>query len=413
MRRKDFIRGFLSALPLVALASGAHAQSVGAAASSTVIASRTVLAAYSGSTVYLAESGRQGWFSWSGANNATNVTNDPQQGLYVPPTSDTTGASGAWVRIAPAGQVYAEWFGAVGDDSTDCTAAIQAAVTYGLTLNVCKIKFGAGIFRFTNIVFPTYQSASNGFKVIHFEGVAEPSATYGSVGSFTLNPGGTILKSLATTGSYAISVASPAFSNYMLVFTNIAGRLYPNPQIGFLSAAFAQQLVCDHVNIDCGAYDVNITQPTNSSVVGIVTPIVNNGALNWLHDVTLTGMYTALQANEHTNGDGVNIAGVIQGIQFPAAFHASRFGRVLFAQTQKPVVVTGVCRFSIAQMDVEHDTNGAAWQQTTFDIVDASNLGVGEITYAVVKGGVGIDHTWTVSGATGIIQKEIGTAGAF
>jgi hypothetical protein len=57
------------------------------AATSTVIPSR-----------YLRESGREGLFVWSSANNATNVTNDPQQGVYVAPASDTTGASGAWVR---------------------------------------------------------------------------------------------------------------------------------------------------------------------------------------------------------------------------------------------------------------------------------------------------------------------------
>jgi hypothetical protein len=89
------------------------------AATSTVIPSR-----------YLRESGREGLFVWSSANNATNVTNDPQQGVYVAPASDTTGASGAWVRKYT-GPKNLLWFGAAIDGATDDKVAIQAWLDSG------------------------------------------------------------------------------------------------------------------------------------------------------------------------------------------------------------------------------------------------------------------------------------------
>lgn len=67
------------------------------------VATRTALAATggpaSGMTRFLTEPGREGTFVFSTANLATQVTADPQQGIYVAPASDTTGASGAWVRV--------------------------------------------------------------------------------------------------------------------------------------------------------------------------------------------------------------------------------------------------------------------------------------------------------------------------
>jgi len=84
------------------------------------------------STLYLrgrtsSGDGGEGTFIWSSADHSTDVTNDPQQGVFVAPSADTTGASGAWVRQY-SGEVNGEWFGmsvSSSDNGTALAAAIQ------------------------------------------------------------------------------------------------------------------------------------------------------------------------------------------------------------------------------------------------------------------------------------------------
>lgn len=64
--------------------------------------SRAAMAAFTGMAAgrqaFLGEDGREGLFVWSSADNSALVTADPGQGVAVPPASDATGASGAWLR---------------------------------------------------------------------------------------------------------------------------------------------------------------------------------------------------------------------------------------------------------------------------------------------------------------------------
>jgi hypothetical protein len=88
------------------------------------------MAAYTASsTAYLREAGREGLFVWDASNQAANVAADSAQGIYVPPPSDPTGASGAWVRKY-SGAVSVKWFGAKGDGSSDDSAAFSTALAF-------------------------------------------------------------------------------------------------------------------------------------------------------------------------------------------------------------------------------------------------------------------------------------------
>lgn len=74
-----------------------------------------------------------GFFRVTKSDISTEVTADTLEGIYIPFDTDATGASGGFIReyddfIDPA------WFGAKGDDSTDDTAAIQAAVDHAATI---------------------------------------------------------------------------------------------------------------------------------------------------------------------------------------------------------------------------------------------------------------------------------------
>lgn len=79
--------------------------------------------------------GGQGTFVWSTADLSSEVTSDPLHGIYVAPTSDPTGASGAWVRQLN-GYVTPKMFGAVGDGVVDDSVAFQAALSAYKTVYV-------------------------------------------------------------------------------------------------------------------------------------------------------------------------------------------------------------------------------------------------------------------------------------
>ena len=78
---------------------------------------------------------RQGLFEWDSSDLSTEVAYETasNEGVYYAPTSDATGASGAWVRQAFINQPYvvrAEWFGATGDGTTDDSTALQAMLDF-------------------------------------------------------------------------------------------------------------------------------------------------------------------------------------------------------------------------------------------------------------------------------------------
>jgi hypothetical protein len=94
-----------------------------------VAGTRGELAAKAAGCAYLAEAGRAGSFVFDPADSMAKVAADSLQGIHVPPLSDATGASGAWVRKFD-GPVNVRWFGAKGDGTTNDGPAFAAAIAY-------------------------------------------------------------------------------------------------------------------------------------------------------------------------------------------------------------------------------------------------------------------------------------------
>lgn len=159
------------------------------------VANRTAMAlAATALPVYLTESGREGIFVWSSANLSAAVTSDPLQGVYVPPSSATSGASGAWVRKFE-GALNVKWFGAVGNGSTDDYLAIQGALNFlsgGGSLYIpqspthyrcsARLVVKAGTHLFGDAPFQSSLSGSH------------PAADVGSTLSFDANVAGLLFK---------------------------------------------------------------------------------------------------------------------------------------------------------------------------------------------------------------------------
>lgn len=89
---------------------------------------------------------RAGRFDWSDGDMRAAVAGDPENGIYVPPDSDLSGASGAWVRRV-SGPLRPEWFGAAGDGVTDDTSAFAGLATYVNGVGGGEIAFAKANYR--------------------------------------------------------------------------------------------------------------------------------------------------------------------------------------------------------------------------------------------------------------------------
>ena len=131
------------------------------ASKSHVVATRSLMAGLASLTplVVLTEVGREGVFKWSPADLSATVALDPHQGLYVPPTSVPSGASGAWVRQVPERRYELSWWGVTEGYGNSGHLPLQSALN--LLPDGCTFVFppyevvcSAGVYsRSANVAF--------------------------------------------------------------------------------------------------------------------------------------------------------------------------------------------------------------------------------------------------------------------
>lgn len=139
----------------------------------STVSSKAAMAALptaNGSIVYLSAGNASGLWQFTTVNRSTYVTNDPDQGANVAPTSDPTGASGAWVNTNSTLSQYD--FGAVCNSSTDDAAKIQAVFNYSAFSGI-PFKFKPG----TCVIGSTVIDAADGdMSQAEFEANGKSSA---------------------------------------------------------------------------------------------------------------------------------------------------------------------------------------------------------------------------------------------
>jgi hypothetical protein len=311
-------------------------------------------------------------------------------------------------------------YGAVADGTTDnttaftnCMAALVAAG--GGTFYVPPIGVFVG-----KITVPA--NNTNTVIPITILGAARPSMAFGTVsGAFALNTNtGSIVKSTATSGA-VISVAQntgtgnfQGFSNILLTIKNLDIRTYDNPQINGIDVFYSQQNVIEDCFVNTGVFGVAASFPSNGKT-GIITPENNNGAYTIIRNTVVSGYYTGIAVNEHTNLDYTIVAECVRGYDLKAAFHLLTGSAVKAYSNTYNMYVSGVCRFIWTSFNLENETAStrtgtAAWQITVADIKDSANLATGNLYWAVTTGNAGITHTFVKSGGSGILVSEVGTA---
>lgn len=122
-----------------------------------------------------ANDGGGGLFVWISTDQSANVTSDTLEGVYVPPDSDTSGASGAWVRLCDPHVVRIEWFGGAFDSNattgngTDNLAAMHAALKQAAAGGAGgKVLLPPGNGRFSSTIV-------NPYDFVHVQGVGGTS----------------------------------------------------------------------------------------------------------------------------------------------------------------------------------------------------------------------------------------------
>lgn len=377
--------------------------------------------------IQLTEPGRKGFFTYSTANHATDVTNDPAQAIYIPPSSDTTGASGAWVRDYRAGELCLTWFGTIGDGVTDDTTAIQRAINYVCNvLTAGRLIVPSSVYLVTNLTIPAF-TASTAMRLLDIVGVHSPISEFGSLGTSPMPTKGVVFKSIATTGTAllrALASTDPGgFSWIRVGLSNLTFRTYDNPQIRAVDMSHASQHTGEKLTFDTGIYAVTCSKPTTTSAYAYVTPLNGNGAFTYLRDITISGYYAGIDVNEHTDADGLNIGACIIGLLMEPADHAINIGRVLIYRCTWAVACnSGRMNLKIDQLDIEHSitaaqatnpadlTVGNGYQVMQEDFRDLTNSARGFVNWHVVKGGVGADDTFVIDGAAHVQFRQLGEA---
>jgi len=318
-----------------------------------------------------------------------------------------------------AGVLNVRDYGAVGDDRTDNTAAFSACLKAVIAAGGGRMFLPDGVYR-GRIVIPPVSKPLPSWITVEIVGESEPAPVFGTIGSFPLQNHGTIVKCLSPTGPAVISAdRSPqslygGFSAVYVVLKNLDVRTDDDPGIGGIDLHYALQCKVENVFINTGVYSVQASRPTHGTS-GLITPACNNAALTILRNVVVTGYHTGIVVNEHTDGDNINLACNVNGLEFVSAHHASRFGRVGAQRCTHAITVTGKHGFSIEQLDIEIAGKGQTnrnneWQATEYNIDDPGNLGSADLNYWVVEGNVGAVETFSRNGGASIQARRIGSA---
>lgn len=309
-------------------------------------------------------------------------------------------------------------YGAVADDKTDNTVAFSKCMDALIASGGGQMYLPEGVYR-GRITIPPVSKPIPSWLTVEIVGEGEPPAVFGTIGNFPLRNKGTILKCLEKSGPAVIS-ATPApnalymkFSGVHVVLRNLDVRTHDDPAISGVDLHYALQCRLENVFINTGIYNVQSSKPTHGTK-GLVTPANNNAALTLLRNVTVTGYHTGIVVNEHTHGDHIVLGSNIHGLEFATANHASRFDRVSAMRNTHHVTVTGRHGFSIGQLNIENAGKGQTdanneWQKVAHDLNDPQNLGIGDITYWVVLGGLGAVEDFNRNGGSNIRARRIGS----
>ena len=378
------------------------------------IASRVLLAnatRTNGATAYLTEAGREGEFVFSTANLSADVAADPQQGVFVAPASDPTGASGAWVRRYERGTIHASWFGQKADGveaadgtctGTDDTAAIQAAIDYAArTSETVQLLPGISVIAAApkgegncQLTFPMGADQRN-MLTTRLVGSVSPAAAWssqrGTMLRSTWNGSGDWQMIGAKTPSRGGPFEPHNHAVWCSVFLrDLTIRLNVNPKGSGIDLRYIPMFRLDNVRVDVpnlaivdpGLHTARFVNalPTTPTSYGIKGSVNDLPARGMLYNVYVAGYYTGFLVGELFGGNDFTISSCLYAMEVPNLRHGGAIPYILVTNCPNTIKVTAnePSELNIFYLDIEHDTYGGSgpdWVEPFGnDIIDPDHM---------------------------------------
>jgi len=299
------------------------------------------------------------------------------------------------------GDLHPEWWGAIADESTDCTAAIQKAIDCADTTNLdATISFVSGIYIVAGALQDTGASnsqlvlpkrADGSQMTLRFLGVTPESTE-----PFSLNVGGSILRSTLASGNGAVigvkggmSVPVSGTTNLAFHLENMAIQTIPNPTISGIDLSYIPNYVLHNSQVSTSQAinfpGTNITEPTTTTSYGIKGRLNGVGDVGIFDNVVVYGFYNGVRLAELDDARRLVVPYCVWAIEIPEAWHLITGDYIGIYNCKNSVKFTGAQSYVDLNLDIEHDNNPAwaSWATPNTDISDPSNFGHGNITWMV------------------------------
>lgn len=304
-----------------------------------------------------------------------------------------------------------EDYGAVHDNSTDDTAAIQAAINAAETAGGGVVYFPRGRYVIAGalqdaarsnaqILLPRRNTTTQtpvaimllgevqAPQTIWFSGAAAPTGGTILRGTLNTGAGGSLLGGEGPSGSYL------NFSYCHVKIQNILFELPANPVFTGLDLRYMISAEVRNVMVNAGGVYgyIDFTQPTTATSYGIRPPQNSNATVSYFRDVNVAGFYNGWEIPEHFNGDVIYAMTCLYGAIAVAGDHnhPAFISRLGTQWCKYGISFSAGTRLIISEWQIEHwQAAPSKWFDPVYDVDDASNLGVGHVFYNAVIGGTG------------------------
>jgi hypothetical protein len=360
-------------------------------------------------------------------------------GSFTATTAHTSGTSFAltsWANMDAAGSVHnVKWYGALGDNATDDTAAINAAVSAAYAAGVAngtyyaEIYFPPGRYKVSSattktstnkgnsqIPLPLHATTATKFVIV-FRGTRAATALPHWQQTSTQTAGSVLVSTLAgqtfdaTWGAPSVlGGPTPAqgygnggiFNNVMVVLDGLSVVVPSNPTVmGFDFSGLAEaNVISASVNASTVPGTALPTLATSSWAVGLYLPQTQNNDKCFIQDYSVEGMYIGTIPSEHavvSNYQAIYCAigiDVLNNADNVWIGYASIELCPIMLQAEPGGTATHI---QVAMLDIEPISTGPFAQTQTIN--DPNNLFLGTINVHVLNPAGG-DQPPIVNGAT-------------